>query len=82
MEQEHSAAYVITFGHGARHLHGTGLSQIDVESAIRFDIQAGVPKPSERIVKGFVTVYDRIIVYHAYVLPDGRIHVGTYFPVT
>jgi hypothetical protein len=35
-------AATVSFGHGARHLAGTGLNQGDVEAAIQRDVQTGV----------------------------------------
>ncbi|HEY8470575.1 MAG TPA: RHS repeat-associated core domain-containing protein [Longimicrobiales bacterium] len=75
------AATNITFGHGARHLAGTGLRQADVEAAIRQQISGQVVRASETgSFWGRVVVNDWTIEYRAFTLPD-RIHVGTYYVV-
>ncbi|MEW5745818.1 MAG: FG-GAP-like repeat-containing protein [Nitrospirota bacterium] len=72
----------ITFGHGARHFAGTGLSEAAVQSAIRAQIRAATRGATAtgsfwgRVKVGGVT-----IEYRAYTLPSGRIHVGTHYPV-
>jgi len=71
-------AETIAFGHGARHLVGTGLSQAEVEEAIRLqvkDIAQGAPTGS---FYGRVAVGGRLIEYRAFTLPNGTINVGTY----
>jgi len=72
-------AETIAFGHGARHLVGTGLSQAEVEEAIRLqvkDIAQGAPTGS---FYGRVAVGGRLIEYRAFTLPNGTINVGTYY---
>jgi RHS repeat-associated protein len=68
----------ITFGHGARHLEGSGLSQAAVESAIENAIRA-IPNSGSHW--GWVQVNGQWIQYRAFVLPDGTINVGTYVRV-
>jgi RHS repeat-associated protein len=73
----------IVFGHGARHLVGTGLSQAEVEASI----QAQVAQQAARGASlgeewwGTVSVNGQTIQYRAYVLPDGTVNVGTYYPL-
>ena len=66
----------IIFGHGARHLAGSGLSQAAVESAIETAVRA---TPTTHT--GWVQVQGQWIQYRAYVLADGRINIGTYVRV-
>jgi hypothetical protein len=68
----------ITFGHGARHLEGSGLSHAVVESAIEGAVRA---TPSAGTHWGWVQVNGQWIQYRAYVLPDGTINIGTYVRV-
>jgi RHS repeat-associated protein len=73
-----AAAPRITFGHGVRHLEGSGLSQAAVESAIEVAVRATSNATSHW---GWVQVNGQWIQYRAFVLPDGTIHIGTYFRV-
>jgi hypothetical protein len=69
-------------GHGARHLVGTGLSREAVESAISAEIQSVVARAEVGAsFWGRVTVQNQTIEFRAYCLPDGRINVGTYYPI-
>jgi len=69
----------ITFGHGARHLEGSGLSQAAVESAIEGAVRAA---PNAGTRWGcWVQVNGQWIQYRAFVLPDGTINIGTYVRV-
>jgi RHS repeat-associated protein len=74
-------AATVTFGHGARHLAGTGLNQADVEAAIQRDIRAGVRNATQPTSTfwGRVNVGGQTIEYRAYTLPNGTINVGTYY---
>jgi len=72
----------VTFGHGARHLEGSGLNQEAIESAIRHDInrifsQQWVTLPAGTFW-GRVTVGGQTVTYRAHPLPNGTINVGTY----
>ena len=74
------AQAAITFGHGARHLGGTGLAQDVVEGAIKSDILSrggagGLGETVERIL----SVQGADIIYRANMWKDGIINVGTYF---
>jgi len=67
----------ILFGHGARHLAGSGLSQAEVEAAIVEDM--ALLAPSAERFTGSVVINGRAVEYRAFRLPDGRINVGTYY---
>jgi hypothetical protein len=76
---ESGSAKKVTFGDGARHLEGSGLSQAEVESAITADVQATASHTSS--TGGFwgkVVVDGQTITYRAMTLADGSIDVGTY----
>jgi RHS repeat-associated protein len=68
----------IIFGHGARHLAETGLSESAVEAAIRSHIMGSGATGS---YNGFIKINDTWIQYRAHFLPNGTLNVGTYFPV-
>jgi hypothetical protein len=72
----------VVFGHGARHLEGTGLSQVAVESAIVRDITRAAEGGASMSGSfwGRISESGRIIEYRAYVLSDGTVNVGTYYP--
>jgi hypothetical protein len=71
----------VTFGHGARHLAGSGLNQADVESAIHQDVEAGVKNATQSTGNfwGRVNVGGQTVEYRAFTLPNGTINVGTYY---
>ncbi|NYE21562.1 RHS repeat-associated core domain-containing protein [Microbacterium immunditiarum] len=71
----------ITFGHGARHLEGTGLSVEEVESTIlqRVKTAASQATPETGSFWGRIQIRGTTIEYRAYTLPDGTINVGTYY---
>ena len=73
---------LITFGHGARHLVGTGLAQRVVESAIGTEIE-DIARQASRTGTFWarVKVGGKSIEYRAHTLPNGDIHIGTYYPV-
>ncbi len=74
-------AFPITFGHGARHLVGTGVAEGDVNAAITADVNATTGSAST--VGGFwgrVVVNGQTFEYRAFPRPDGSINVGTYYP--
>jgi hypothetical protein len=72
----------VTFGHGARHLVGTGLDQSSVESAIEAQVQQSVSgAASSGSFWGRVVVNGQTLEYRAFTLPDGTINVGTYYVV-
>jgi len=74
-------AATITFGHGARHLEGTKLTQSEVESAIRDSVQQTVKNATQPTTNfwGRVTVNGQTIEYRAFTLPNGTTNVGTYY---
>lgn len=76
-----AAGVVVVFGHGARHLAGTGLAVPAVESAIAAQAQAAANSSSGPLGPfwGRVTVDGVVIEYRAWILPDGRINIGTYY---
>ncbi len=69
----------VTFGHGARHLAGSGLDQTQVETAIKEQVE-GIAKTSSSTGNfwGKVVVNGQQIFYRAFTLPNGTINVGTY----
>lgn len=70
----------VTFGHGARHLEGTGLSATQVESTILQRVTAEASQASTTgSFWGRVQINGTTIEYRAYTLPDGTINVGTYY---
>ena len=72
----------ITFGHGARHLTGTGLSQVTVENAIKQQVQALAKNAKcTASFRGKVQVGGKTIEYRAFTLQDGTINIGTYYPL-
>ena len=68
----------VTFGHGARHLEGSGLSQATVESAIEGAVRDA---PNAGTHWGWVQVEGQWIQYRAFVLSDDAVNVGTYVRV-
>jgi len=73
---------IVTFGHGARHLAGTGLSRKAVESALRVEVNAIKSKASSiGSFWGRIGIGGKTIEYRAFTLPDGSIHIGTYYPL-
>jgi RHS repeat-associated protein len=77
-----ASAVTVVFGHGARHLAGTGLSQSTVEVAIRTQLQNALANASASgPFWGRVVVQGVTIEYRAYTLANGTINVGTYYPI-
>ncbi len=68
----------ITFGHGERHLEGSGLSQSSVEKAIQNSVLSNRYSGS---YWGWVQIEGKWIQYRAYALHDGTFHIGTYMRV-
>jgi RHS repeat-associated protein len=70
----------ITFGHGARHLAGTGLSTRCVEDAISAQVQPMLPQTS--IGAGFwgTVVVDGVRIQYRGMPINGGVNIGTYFP--
>jgi hypothetical protein len=72
----------LSFGHGGRHLAGTGLAQGEVEGAIASQVRTSVS--GARVSNGFwgrTTIDGITIEYRAFALPDGTINIGTYYVV-
>ena len=70
----------VTFGHGARHLEGTGLSARQVESSILQQVASQASQASSTgSFWGRVEINGVTIEYRAYTLADGTINVGTYY---
>lgn len=71
----------ITFGHGARHLEGTGLGVEEVESTIlqRVTTAASHATSETESFWGRIEIRGTTIEYRAYTLPDGTINVGTHY---
>ena len=75
-----SDAIGITFGHGARHLAGTGLAQAEVEGAIGAAVRSTVASAdSTGYWWGRVVVQGQTIEYRAWTLAQDAIHIGTYY---
>jgi len=71
---------VFTWGHGWRHLAGTGLSQTEVEAAIEAQVSQDIAgADTTGRFSGHVTVGGSTIQYRADTRPDGTIYIGTYF---
>jgi hypothetical protein len=80
---EEAGAGDVVFGHGVRHLVGTGLDQAEVESAIQSQIEQQIGgADSTGSFWGTVEVNGQTILYKAYTLPNGTINVGTYYVVS
>ncbi len=76
------SAGAIIFGHGARHLANSGLSQRVVELAIRTQVQNAVANASvSGSFWGRVVVNGTTIEYRAHTLANGTINIGTYYPI-
>lgn len=70
----------ISFGHGARHLAGSGLSRTSVESAIADEVTRIADRSSiTGSFFGRIYIGGRIVEYRAHTFEDGRINVGTYY---
>jgi len=79
LKTDESSSPEITFGHGERHLEGTGLSQEEVEEAIEKQIgEVADEIPVGEFFKGTVVVRGQNVPYHGYKVSGGRIAVGTY----
>jgi RHS repeat-associated protein len=80
--QRESECGEVTFGHGARHLEGSGLSQEEVERAIEEQVNGTAGRGNEYgPFGGRVTVGGKEIEYRGYGFGNGNVHIGTYYPV-
>lgn len=71
----------VSFGHGDRHLAGTGLAKGDVESAIEQQVRTSTAGASVTgPFRGRVDVDGRTIEYRGHPTGNGGINVGTYYP--
>ena len=72
----------VTFGHGYRHLVGTGLPRAGVESSITSHVRAN---PIYSVGSFWQRTYyygnGWYIKYHAYRTNLTTVHVGTYYPI-
>ncbi len=71
------SAVIVTFRHGARHLAGTGLSEAAVEAAIASKLARD---GSFGHHWGWVQVAGQWVQYRVFVLQNGTVNCGTYFP--
>ena len=72
----------ITFGHGERHLDGTGLMPEEVESAIEEQVEQGTDGAEVNgEFRGRVRVDGHEIEYRGYGRGGGQIHIGIYYPI-
>ncbi|GAC44481.1 outer membrane protein, partial [Paenibacillus popilliae ATCC 14706] len=69
----------ITFGHGGRHLVGTGLNPNTVNRTIANDVVKQNLRKGQ-FNKGTVIVNGKPIEYTSYGLGNGKINIGTYYP--
>jgi hypothetical protein len=75
-------AVEVVFGHGARHLAGTGLEAAKVEGVIRAEVTQAVRGASETgNFWGRVVVEGQKLEYRAFTVEPGKINVGTYYPI-
>lgn len=70
----------VSFGHGGRHLDGTGLSVQEVNKIIAQDV---VDKNLNigQFYKGQVNINGITIEYTSFGLKDGMVNIGTYYPI-
>ena len=76
----HIGKQEIRFGHGGRHLEGTGLSSAEVNKAIAKEVSRLNIEP-QQFYKGRITVNGITIEYTSFGLKNGAINVGTYYPI-
>jgi hypothetical protein len=72
----------VTFGHGARHLEGTGLTRTQVESAITARVNEIWSNPMTLGTGnwwGWIEINGVTVQYRAFTRPGGVVHVGTYY---
>ena len=70
----------VSFGHGGKHLEGTGLSANEANQAIAKDVVTKNPGTGQ-FYKRQLDVNGVTIEYTSYGVKDGLINVGTYYPV-
>jgi RHS repeat-associated protein len=80
--EQQSECGEVTFGHGGRHLEGTGLNQEEVERAIEEQVNGSAGRGNEYgPFGGRVTVGGKTIEYRGYGFGNGKVNIGTYYPV-
>ena len=67
----------VEFGHGGRHLDGTGFTTSQVESAIAKDV-VGANIPIKKYYPGSIQIGTTTFVYSGFRLSENRINIGTY----
>ena len=72
----------VVFGHGARHLEGTGLSQERVEAIIDEAVSGLGPNDVSGYFQGRVQIDGTVIQYNGYPLSNQTLNIGTYYPVS
>ena len=70
----------VNFGHGGRHLEGTGLSVDTVNQALANEVSA-LNLGTGKFHKGQIIVDGITIEYTSYGVSEGIINVGTYYPL-
>lgn len=70
----------VYFGHGGRHLEGTGVSEADMNNAIANDV-VNRSLPSGHATRFPITVHGIDFCYSAIQLGANHINIGTYYPV-
>ena len=70
----------IDFGHGGRHLEGTGLNIDTVNQALAKEVSRIHPGTGQ-FYKGQIVVDGITIEYTSYGVRDGVINIGTYYPL-
>ena len=70
----------VNFGHGGRHLEGTGLSVDTVNQALANDVSA-LNLGTGQFHKGQIIVDGITIEYTSYRVSEEIINVGTYYPL-
>lgn len=70
----------VTFGHGGRHLEGTGLSVDEVNNALANEV-VKVHPGTGKFHKGQIDINGKTIEYTSFGVNDGTINIGTYYPV-
>lgn len=72
----------VVFGHGARHLEGTGLDAAKIETVIKAQVLRSAQDASKTgTFWGRVAIKGQTVEYRAFTLQPGRINVGTYYPI-
>jgi len=70
----------INFGHGGRHLDGTGLNVNKVNEILANEV-ANIHPGTGLFYKGTIEIGGITIEYTSYGVSDGVINIGTYYPI-